>query len=138
MSATQDVPDEIVTRLRSICTAFPEVDEEEAWVGRRWRIRGKTFAHVLAIRDGWPPAYAKAAATEGPVLVLTFRAGGQELDVLRAAGNPYFAPPWRADEVGMVIDTAVDWAEIGELLTESYCIQAPARLGETVQRPPAE
>jgi hypothetical protein len=134
----RELPDAVVASLRRICTAFPEVVEEDAWVGRRWRIRGKTFAHVLAIEDGWPPAYAKAAATDGPALLLMFRSAGEELDVLRQAGTPFFAPPWRADEVGLVLRDRPDWAEIGELLTESYCSLAPARLRETVQRPPSD
>jgi hypothetical protein len=113
---------------------LPEVHEEAAWVGTRWRVRTSTFAHVLTIDAGWPPAYAKAAATDGPIVVLMFRSRGQELEALRHAGPPYFAPPWRADEVGMEVGLDVDWVEVGELLTESYRAQAPkplaARLDE--------
>ena len=36
----------------SLCLALPEAYEEEAWVGTRWRIRTKTFAHVLMIDRG--------------------------------------------------------------------------------------
>jgi hypothetical protein len=31
---------------------LPEVCEEQAWVGTRWRIRKEAFAHVLMIADG--------------------------------------------------------------------------------------
>jgi hypothetical protein len=71
-----DAAAEIVDRLRSVCLAFPEAYEESAWVGTRWRIRKKTFAHVLTIEAGRPPGYARAAATEGPVTVLTFESSG--------------------------------------------------------------
>jgi len=134
--ARADVPLEILTELRSVCLALPEVTEEQAWVGARWRIRGRTFAHVLTVDSGWPPAYARAAGTDGPANVLTFRSSGQELDVLRRAGHPFFGPPWRADEVGMLLEGDVDWDEVAELVIESYCVQAPKRLAETVDRPP--
>ncbi len=130
-----DVASEILAPLRSLCLALPEVAEEEAWVGVRWRIRGRTFAHVLLIDSGWPPAYATAAATTGPATVLMFRSSGPELDALRNVGRPFFAPRWRADEVGMVIDGAVDWGEVAELITDSYCTMAPRALRAMVDRP---
>ena len=126
----------MIEAIRSACLALPEAYEEEAWIGTRWRVRGKTFAHLLPIDDGRPPAYARAAATEGPATVLMFRSTGEELAALRDGGAPYFAPPWRADEVGLVLDEDVDWAEVAELLAESYCAQAPATLVALVDRPP--
>jgi hypothetical protein len=104
-------------------------------VGTRWRIRAKTFAHVLTIDAGWPPAYARAAGRAGPVTVLMFRSSGPELDVLRRAGDPFFGPPWRADEVGMVLDADVDWMEVAELVTESYSLLAPRKLVQLLDRP---
>ena len=83
-----DVAPEILASLRSLCLALPEVVEQEAWVGIRWRIRGRTFAHVLLIDSGWPPAYATAAATAGPATVLMFRSSGPELDALRQRRPP--------------------------------------------------
>lgn len=131
------VPPEIVAAVRSVCLGLPEAYEEQAWVGTRWRIRTKTFAHVLSIEDGWPPVYAREAGTDGPATLLTFRSSGTELDVLRAAGPPFFGPPWRGDEIGMVLGdgAGVDWDEIAELLIESYCIQAPKKLAALVDRP---
>jgi hypothetical protein len=104
-------------------------------VGTRWRIGTKTFAHVLTIDGGWPPAYARAAETDGPAVVLMFRSSGEELGALRNSGAPFFAPVWRSDEVGMVVQDDPDWAEIIELLTESYCALAPKRLRALVHRP---
>jgi hypothetical protein len=127
---------DVVAAIGAVCLALPEAYEEDAWVGTRWRVRDKTFAHVLPIDDGWPPAYSRAAATTGPAVVLMFRSTGAELAALRGGGPPFFAPPWRADEVGLVLTDDVDWDEIGELLTESYCAQAPAKLAARVARPP--
>ena len=135
MTEQADVPREIVAELRAVCLGLPEAYEEQAWVGTRWRIRKRTFAHVLLVDSGWPPAYARAAATNGPATVVTFRSSGPELDALRGSGHPFFAPVWRADEVGMVLDAALDWQEVAELVTDSYCVVAPKALLRLVNRP---
>ena len=81
------------------------------------------------------PRIARAAGSDGPITVLTFRSSGAELDQLRHRGRPFFAPPWRADEVGVVLDAGVEWEEIQQLVTESYCALAPKRLRDLVARP---
>ena len=70
MPENSGVPLEIVAELRSVCLGLPEAYEEPAWVGTRWRIRKRTFAHVLTVDSGWPPAYARAAASNGPIIVM--------------------------------------------------------------------
>jgi hypothetical protein len=134
----REVDAAVLGALRGVCLSLPQVVEERAWVGTRWRVAGRTFAHVLVVADGWPPAYAAAVGSDGPVTVLMFRSGGAELDALRHAGAPFFDPPWRVDEMGVVVDDAVDWDEVGELVTESYCRQAPQRLARLVDRPEPE
>jgi hypothetical protein len=115
---------------------WPEAYEEQAWVGIRWRIRKRTFAHVLLIDSGWPPAYARAAGSDGPINVMTFRSSDGELEALRHAGYPFFKPRWRPDIVGMVLDAGTDWEEVAELITESYRVLAPKGLVERLDRPP--
>jgi predicted DNA-binding protein (MmcQ/YjbR family) len=132
-----DIAPEIVDKLRSMCLALPEAYEEPAWVGTRWRVRKKTFAHVLTIDGGRPPGYARAAATDGPVTVLTFESLGPELAALSETGRPFFKPSWRPTVVGMVLDARLDWDEVAELLTESYCVLAPKKLVDLVERPTA-
>jgi len=131
-----DVPLEVVAGIRAVCLGLPEAYEEPAWVGTRWRIRSRTFAHVLVVDAGWPPVYARAAGTDGPATVLTFRSSGPELDALGGARHPFFRPLWPPDMVGLVLDAGVDWDEVAELLTESYCVMAPKKLVELVDRPP--
>ena len=109
--------------------------EEEAWIGTRWVVRNKNFAHVVMISDGYPPAYASAAGTAGPAVVLTFRSSGDELDALSRAPQPFFKPVWFADIVGLTVGDDTDWDEVTELLTESYCAVAPKSLAERVDRP---
>ena len=135
MADRPEVPAKIVTKLRSLCLALPETSEEQAWVGTRWMIRKKNFAHVLHIDSGWPPAYVRAAGSDGPLTVMTFRSSGPELEALSRAGPPFFKPVWWTDIVGLVLDDRTDWEEVGELVTESYCLLAPKKLVEQVPRP---
>lgn len=81
-----EVPGELVGRLGEVCLALPETYQEPAWVGIRWWVRRRTFAHVLAIEDGWPPAYARAVGAAGPIMVLRFRSPAEEVDALGRAG----------------------------------------------------
>ncbi|MDW3218871.1 MAG: MmcQ/YjbR family DNA-binding protein [Acidimicrobiales bacterium] len=122
---TGDVPDDVTARVRERCVELPEVHEEPAWVGTRWKVRNRTFAHVLGV------VFDEAA----PLVMLTFRAEGEDLDMLRHAGHPFFVLGWGRDALGLVIDADTDWAEVRELITDSYCVLAPKKLVALVDRP---
>lgn len=124
MTDYADVPADVVARLRAVCLGLPETTEQPAWAGQRWCIRKRTFAHVTAVDSD-----------DGPRTVLVFRSSGDELEVLYRSGHPFFRPGWGSNVVGMVIDDDVDWDEVAELLTESYCVQAPKKLVVLVDRP---
>ncbi|WP_281902365.1 MmcQ/YjbR family DNA-binding protein [Phytohabitans aurantiacus] len=130
MTGPGDVPPEVLARLRPICLGLPETYEEPAWVGIRWRVRKRTFAHVLTAGPDH-----QMAATDEPVCVMTFRSPGDEIEGLLSSGHPFYRPGWGDDVIGMVLDGGVDWEEVGELLTESYCLLAPKRLAAQVERP---
>jgi hypothetical protein len=117
-----DVPEEVLAEMRAICDGLPEAYEEQAWTGKRWRIRKRTFLHVFAIDS-----------PRGPFTAMQFRAEGPELDMLRHSGHPFFAAGWGKNVVGMVLDASTDWTEVSELVTESYCIMAPKKLAAQVQ-----
>lgn len=122
---TDGVPDDVEARLRELCLALPDAYEERAWVGTRWMVRKRTFAHVLGVEmDG-----------AEPLVVLSFRSAGEELEVLRRAGHPFFVLGWGRDAMGMVLDDDTDWDEVGELLTESFCVLAPKKLIARIDRP---
>ncbi|MFR9775590.1 MmcQ/YjbR family DNA-binding protein [Micromonospora sp. MS34] len=133
MTGPGDVPPEILDRLRPVCLGLPETYEEPAWVGTRWRIRKRTFAHVHTPGPDHPRA--RAAAAGAPVCLLTFRSPGDEIAGLTGSGHPFYEPGWGTDVVGMVLDDGVDWVEVAELLTESYCVLAPKKLAALVDRP---
>ena len=136
MGDDADPPDELVEPLRAICLALPDAYEEKAWVGTRWMVRRKTFAHVLAIDHRSPPVLQRAVDEVGPSNVVTFRSDGEELEMLMHAGHPFFYAGWGRDVIGMVLDDRTDWGEVTELLTESYCLMAPNKLVALVDRPP--
>lgn len=133
MSRPELEPD-VVERLRAICDRLPAAEEQDAWVGVRYRIRGRTFAHLCPIDGGRPEAMSRHAGTAGPAVVLTFESAGEELGALRQAGHPFWVPPWRESVVGLFIEASTDWQEVAELVTESYCVQAPRYLTEQVRR----
>jgi YjbR protein len=138
MPDSPDVPDGVLRLLRDRCLALPGAYEEQAWVGTRWMVRKKTFAHVLGISDEYPPAYAREAPLVGDATVLTFRSSGDELAALIGTGHPFYKPRWHPQIVGMVVEPDADWDEIGELLVESYCLRAPRKLAAQVSLPDAE
>lgn len=135
MAEHAGVPLEIIAELRSVCLGLPDAYEQQAWVGTRWCIRKRNFAHVLTIDSGWPPAYARAAGSDGPITVMMFRSPAEELEALTVAGHPFFRPVWFPDILGVVLDGGVDWDEVAELVTESYCVLAPKKLVRLVGRP---
>ena len=130
---TNEVPRELLSRVRLVCTELPEVNEEQAWEGTRWSIRGKNFAHVLVIVGGKPEAYARAAGTHGPACVLTFRLGKEHCAAARFRRAPYFRPVWFPNIAGVLLDGDSDWDEIEGLLRASYRVLAPRKLAALVE-----
>jgi hypothetical protein len=118
----------VVGRLAGIALALPESYEEDAWTGVRWRVRGKTFAHVMVGQEGYESSFRDITGVTEPTTVLTFRASGDELLALVHAGLPFYKPPWSPTIVGMVVDDDTDWDEVAELVTESYRFCAPQKL----------
>lgn len=115
------VPVEWVDRLSAILAAFPEVREHDAWIGMAWKVRSATVAHVFGGED--------------QRFRITFRAEPDEVVAFEHMGEPYFRAGWGSNVVGLLLDDRTDWDEVAELLTDSYCIQAPPALAEQVPRP---
>ena len=114
------VPPDVEERLRTICLALPETREQQAWNGRRWMIRNRTFAHVFSVDRG--------DGREIPMM--QFRSNPPELDALIHAGHPFFKAGWGHNVMAMVFDKNTDWDEVAELVADSYCTQAPKKLVE--------
>lgn len=123
MPERPDVPGEYLARLRALLSRLPDCREEDAWTGVRWRVGGATVAHVFGGED--------------QLFRIVFRAEPDEVMAFRHLGAPYFKTEWGRNVVGLLLDDDTDWAELAELLTDSYCLQAPQRLVEKVDRPGA-
>ena len=121
MADRPEVPAEMVRRIGAVLTSFPECREEPAWVGTWWRVGSATVAHVFGGED--------------QLFRITFRAEPDEVMALEHLGSPYFRSTWGRNVVGLLLDEGTDWDELGELLTDSYCLQAPATLAARVSRP---
>ena len=127
-------PGDVVARVASTALALPDAYEEDAWTGVRWRVRNKTFAHVLVAQEGYTSAYRDMTGVTEPTTVLTFRSSGDELLALIHLGSPFYRPPWSPTIVGMVLDGDTDWDEVAELVTESYRFCAPQKLRRQLDR----
>ncbi|CAM5648154.1 MmcQ/YjbR family DNA-binding protein [Streptomyces tanashiensis] len=125
MSSPGDVPPEILNRVRSICRQLPESYEEPAWVGVRWRIRTRTFAHVYTPDVDRSPLYAPYATEGQDPVVMTFRVPADDLLGLTAPGFPFFRAGWGHNVVVAVLGDHTDWTELDELITDSYRGMAP-------------
>ena len=115
------VPEEWVRRVGATLAALPECVEESAWVGTRWRVGRATVAHVFGGED--------------QLFRITFRGDPDEVMAFEHLGAPYFRARWGRNVIGMLLDDDTDWEELAELLTDSYCIQAPEHLSSSVARP---
>lgn len=136
MSGPGDVPPEILDRLRPICRRLPDTYEEPAWIGVRWRIRTRTFAHVYTPDPERHPIYAHQLTPGEPPIVVTLRVPTNDLLGLTANGFPFFRAKWGRNVAGAFLGDHTDWTEIAELITDSYCEMAPKFLAARVAPPP--
>ncbi|GAB3923251.1 hypothetical protein GCM10011575_00800 [Microlunatus endophyticus] len=121
MAERPEIPAALLRRLDKVMKRFPDCRSEEAWIGIRWRVRNATVAHVFGGED--------------QRFRITFRAEPEEVSAFEHLGEPYFRAEWGGNVVGMVLDSRTDWRELEEMLTDSYCLQAPAKLAAQVGRP---
>src|SRR2546430_11094254 len=108
-------------RLTKICAQFPETAATSAtgqhsafWIGK------KKFAYYLVDHHG-----------DGRVSLETRAAPGENTELVAAEPDRFFLPKYMAHHgwVGLYLDNGpIDWAEVEELVTDSYLLMAPKRL----------
>ena len=110
-----------LTRLRKLCLALPEAHEVEAWGEPTFRVRNKLFAMY---------ASADTHHGNGRAAVWIKATPENQAFMVRAAPDRFFVPPYVGPSgwVGVRLDSAVDWAEVAELLRDAYRLTAPKRL----------
>jgi hypothetical protein len=120
-----EVPEDIFERVRALCLALPEVTVRVDYS----LVRTRSTAHSFDIRR---KSFCLLVAREGrggqPVPLLVVRADRYEREALLSRGRPFFASRAGRDRIGVLLTDETDWAEIRELVTESYRILAPKTL----------
>src|SRR5215218_9228374 len=115
--ASRQASAKTLAKLRRICLAMPEAEEIETWGHPTFRVRKKIFVGCGVGEDDRPQMTCKAPRGEQQALI---------------ASNPerFFVPAYVGSKgwVGIYLDGAVGWAEITELVEESYRMTAPKRL----------
>ncbi len=105
--------------LRTVCLAFPEATEKQAWGDPSWRVRDRIFAMQKGNYNGGRPSlWLKAPAGAAEVLVSSDQ-------------DRFFVPPYVGSKgwIGVYLDGPdLDWEELGDLITDSYRLIAPKRL----------
>lgn len=110
----------MLVRLRKISLALPETRELVTWEDHvTFRVRKKIF--VIVSGDGNS---------------ITIKADPAERDALLGDAARYFVPAYVGGRgwIGVKLAGAVDWDEVAELITTSYCLIAPKTLARQVDR----
>lgn len=115
------MPQRALTRLRTLCLAFPEAHEQEAWSEPTFRVRNKLFAMYASAANhhggGRPAVWIKAARENQQFLI-------------HSAPDRFFVPPYVGPSgwIGVWLDHTPNWREIRALLEDGYRRTAPKRL----------
>jgi len=112
---------DVLTRMRAICGAFPEVTERPSHGAPTWFIRDKkTFATL------WLDGHHDI---DIPHLWCAAPPGGQQ-ELIGSGPETYFRPPYVGHRgwVGVRLVGEIDWAEVAEVLEDAYRTIAPSTL----------
>jgi hypothetical protein len=115
-------------RLTRLCLALPEATATPHAQHVAFRVRGRTFAWYVEDEHG-----------DGRVAVHCKAAPGENAGLVAADPERFYLPAYtgRRGWVALRLDLGqVDWAEVGELVADSYRLVAPRRLADLVDHPP--
>ena len=108
----------LLPAARAVCLAFPEAEERITWGHPTFRVRDRIFASFGPTDDD-PPRH-----------VMTMKTAPGEQEMLLAVGDPFFYPKYVGSKgwIGIFVDESTDWAEVAELVEDSYRTIAPKTL----------
>jgi hypothetical protein len=118
------MPEDPLTRLRTLCLALPETTEKQSHGEPTWFVR-KTFVMFAGRHHDDRVAFWCAASP-----------GIQEA-LVGSDPQRFFRPPYVGVRgwVGVYLDVPqVDWDEVAELVTDAYRTVAPKRLAARLDR----
>lgn len=112
---------DLLTRVRAICLAYPEVTERPSHGAPTWFVRGRASFATLWAEGHHDDAFPHLWCAAPP--------GAQEALV---ASHPdrYFRPPYVGGRgwLGVRLDGELDWTELAEICADAYRAVAPAPL----------
>jgi predicted DNA-binding protein (MmcQ/YjbR family) len=112
--------DERLTRLATICEAFPEVEREYMGVHARFVVRKKTFAYFLNDHHG-----------DGIASLCVKVVPGESDELIASDPERFYRPAYLGANgwVGLRLDVGeIDWDEVAAFAANSYRLIAPKRL----------
>lgn len=118
MSEPSDVPPAIFERIEAICLALPDASLRSDRWAHAFEVRRRVFTFLLNMTN----------SDGSGVTIIALSADEDERRALLAEGHPYFPPSTGARRLGIVIDEDTDWAQLAELITDSYRLNAPKTL----------
>jgi predicted DNA-binding protein (MmcQ/YjbR family) len=105
---------QLLARVRKLALAYPETDEASPFGDPWFRVRGKMFT-LFSVWNGQPCIAVKVGKEHLPLF----------LEDPRFFQTPYIG---RGGWVCLLLDKAVDWEEVAELIRDSFNRVAPKRL----------
>jgi YjbR protein len=109
-----------LTRLATICAAFPEVERERMGVHTRFVVRKKTFAYFLNDHHG-----------DGIVSFCVKVVPGENSELIASDPERFYRPAYLGANgwVGLRLDTGeIGWDEVAAFAANGYRLLAPKRL----------
>ncbi|MEN3309814.1 MAG: hypothetical protein V7603_6016 [Micromonosporaceae bacterium] len=112
---------DLVSRLRTICLAFPEVTERPSHSAPTWFVRDKKSFATLWQHGHHQNTFPHLWCAAPP---------GVQGELVAEAPERFFRPPYVGVRgwLGVRLDGRVDWDEIAELCQDAYRVVAPATL----------
>jgi predicted DNA-binding protein (MmcQ/YjbR family) len=102
-------------RLRQICSLLPETSEVIAWGHPNFKVAKKTFAALEKYKGEW---------------AIAFKAEREHQRFLVDTDDRFYVSPYVGKHgwVSMKIGGGVDWAQVKDLVRQSYRLTAAKRL----------
>jgi hypothetical protein len=123
-------PEAAIERVRPFCLDLPRAVEQGGVASGVGKLSGTRVVTFKVSRR----VFARVFVLDGPdgreVVLLWLRAAADERRSLLESGHPFL--PAGPREVMVTLNAETDWEEVGELVTESYLIMAPAKLAAEV------
>ena len=117
--------EQVLTKLRDLCLAFPETSERLSHGAPTFFVRGKkAFLMVLTNHHG-----------DGRFAIWCAAADGMQKMLVEADPERFFVPPYVGHRgwLGVRLDRGLDWDELAGIVEDAYAEVAPPKLVEAAR-----